>query len=172
LGKPRIELFRKWVLISEIDSRSYLISTYKFRLYPTRVQERLMVETLETCRQLYNQFLEETRERQLNFYQKQASLVTRKADNKYLKAVHSQVLQDVNIRLDKAFTAWIKGITKKPRFKRKERYNSFTYPQRPGFSIAGNRLRLSKIGAIKMKVHREVIGEPNRCTLIREIDRW
>ncbi len=127
---------------------------------------------IETCRHLYNQLLEETHEMRSDFYQKQASLVTRKVDNKYLKAVHSQVLQDVNIRLDKAHTSWVKGLTKKPRFKRRERYNSFTYPQQPGFGIWKNRLRLSKIGQIRMKVHRKLLGEPKRCTIIREIDRW
>lgn len=131
-----------------------------------------MGETLETCRHLYNQLLEETLEKRLNFYQKQASLVTRKVNNKYMKSVHSQVLQDVNIRLDRAFTAWFRRLTMRPKFKRKGRYNSFTYPQQPSFGISGNRLRLSKIGQVKMKVHREIIGELKRCTVIREIDRW
>ena len=100
------------------------------------------------------------------------SLGTRKANKKYLKAVHSQVLQDVNIRLDKAFTGWFKGLSKRPRFRRKERYYSSTYPQQPGSSILGNLLRLAKSRPIKMKVRREVSGEPTRCTIIREIDTW
>ncbi len=131
-----------------------------------------MEETLETCRRLYNDLLAETSEKRLNFYQKQASLVTRKVDNKYLKAVHSQVLQDVNLRLDKAFIAWFEGLTRRPRFKRQGRYNSFIYPQQPGFRVGSNRLELSKIGSVKMKLHREVMGEPKRCTVIRDIDKW
>ena len=147
--------------------------TYRFRLYPTKMQARLMEETLETCRRLYNDLLVETSKNHMSFYQKQASLVTRKTRSKYLQAIHSQVLQDVNVRLDKAFVSWFKGLTKKPRFKRKGRYNSFTYPQyQNGFRITGNRLILSKIGSIKMKVHRETTGEPNRCTIIRDLERW
>lgn len=149
-----------------------MITTYRFRLYPTKTQGHLMEEALETCRRLYNDLLAETSEKHLNFYQKQASLVTRKVGNKYLKAVHSQVLQDVNLRLDKAFIAWFEGLTRRPRFKRRGSYNSFTYAQQPGFRLVGNRLGLSKIGPVKMKLHREIIGEPNRCTVIREIDRW
>ncbi len=149
-----------------------VITTYRLRLYPTKTQGRLMDETVETCRRLYNGLLAETREKRLNFYQKQASLVTKKDGNKYLKAVHSQVLQDVNARLDKAFISWFEGLTRRPRFKRRGRYNSFTYPQQPGFRIVGNRLELSKVGSVKMRLHREIMGEPKRCTVIRDIDRW
>src|SRR3989442_12208120 len=150
-----------------------LFTTYRFRLCPTKTQARLMEETLETCRRLYNDLLAETTKNHMSFYQKQASLVARKTRSKYLQAIHSQVLQDVNIRLDRAFVSWFEGLTKKPRFKRRGHYNSFTYPQyENGFRINGNRLILSKIGSIKMKIHRETTGEPNRCTIIRDFDRW
>ena len=118
--------------------RSCLITTYRFRLYPNATQQHLMEETLETCRILYNKLLEETREKHLNFYQKQASLVQRKVSNKYLGAVHSQVLQDVNLRLDKAFQAFFAGLARYPRFKSRGRYNSFTYPQ-SGFKLEGDK---------------------------------
>jgi putative transposase len=32
---------------------------YKFRLYPTKAQEKKLEETLETCRRLYNRMLDE-----------------------------------------------------------------------------------------------------------------
>ena len=153
------------------NSFAIMISTYRFRLYPTRMQKRLLEETIETCGRLYNQLLFETNEKRMNFYQKQASLVEKKIANKYLEAVHSQVLQDVNVRLDKAFVAWFEGLTKRPRFRREGRYRSFTYPQQPGFTVAGNRINLSKIGSIKMKLHRQISGELKRCTVIRDINR-
>ncbi|MEM3186154.1 MAG: hypothetical protein QXQ39_05670, partial [Conexivisphaerales archaeon] len=49
--------------------------------------------------------------------------------NEFLKVVYSQVLQDVVFRLDKAFNAFYACLSKYPKFKRKDRYNSFTYPQ-------------------------------------------
>jgi len=148
-----------------------LITTYRFRLYPNTTQQHLMEETLETCRILYNQLLEETREKHLNFYQKQASLVQRKVSSKYLGAVHSQVLQDVNLRLDKAFQAFFAGLARYPRFKRRGRYNSFTYPQ-SGFKLEGDRIRLSAIGKVKVRLHRRVTGAIKRVTVIRDIDQW
>ena len=34
-------------------------ATYRYRLYPTKVQKRLLEATLETCRRWYNACLEE-----------------------------------------------------------------------------------------------------------------
>ncbi len=149
-----------------------MLVTRRFRLYPNRTQERLMEDTLETCRRLYNSLLAERMKSRTGFYEQKRSLVTLKSEDKYLRGVHSQVLQDVVLRLDKAFQAFFSGLAKYPRFKRKGRHNSFTYPQRGGFKIIGNRLRLSKVGAIKIKLHREVTGNPRRCTVIRDVDQW
>jgi len=99
-------------------------------------------------------------------------LPLRKQDNKYYKQVHSQVLQDVLLRLDKAYQAFFKNIMKYPRFKRSGKYNSFTYPQYGGFKINGNKLVLSCIGTIKFKMHRIPVGTLKRCTIIRDVDQW
>ncbi|MDV3278283.1 MAG: transposase [Nitrososphaerales archaeon] len=149
-----------------------MIVTYRFRLYPNKTQAHLMEQTLETCRRLYNDLLAERNEDGTGFYDLQHSLVERKGASKYLRAVHSQVLQDVNIRLDKAFQAFFAGLARHPRFKRSGRYNSFTYTQPGGFKIIGDRLKLSRIGSVKIKLHREIIGTPRRCAIIRDIDRW
>ena len=37
--------------------------TYKFRLYPTSEQEQNLLWTLEKCREVYNQMLEELKNR-------------------------------------------------------------------------------------------------------------
>jgi len=149
-----------------------MLVTYRFRLYPTRPQERLMAETLETCRRLYNSLLADRRENRTGFYQEQHSLIARKSESGYLRAVHSQVLQDVNIRLDRSFEAFFVGLAGRPRFKQKERYNSFRYPQVGGFRVIEGRLRLSKIGSLKMRIHRPIEGMPKTCTIVRDIDQW
>jgi putative transposase len=92
------------------------------------------------------------------------------------KDIHSQVQQDVLKRLDKAFDAFFRRLKQGatpgyPRFKSGERYHSFTYPQ-DGYEIIGNRLRLSKIGHIKIKRHREIRGKIKTCTIKREGDQW
>jgi len=72
-----------------------MLTTYRFRLYPTRTQESLLNETLETCRLLYNWMLAERRENSIGFYEQKRALVELKKREKYVRAVHSQVLQDV-----------------------------------------------------------------------------
>src|SRR5579875_1509021 len=133
--------------------------TYKFRLYPTMAQKRKLEDTLETCRRLYNLMLDDR--------------IKKKTEDKYINAVHSQVLQDAVLRLDKAFQSYFSGLSKFPRFKRKGRYNSFTYPQhRIGFKLIGNRIKLGMIGKIKIRMHREIEGEVKTATIIRDVDQW
>lgn len=150
-----------------------MITTFKFRLYPNKTQTKLMDETLETCRRLYNQLLSERIESGTGFYEQKKELVQLKMNNKFLKAVHSQVLQDVSLRLDKAFQSFFAGLSKYPRFKRKGRYNSFSYPQHEiGFDLSGTFLKLGKIGRVKIRLHREILGRLKRATLIKDIDQW
>ena len=92
-----------------------------------------------------------------------------------VRAVHSQVLQDVLRRLDKTFKAFFlrckRGLLPGfPRFRSKNRYDSFTYPQ-AGFKLNG-RLSLSKIGDIKIKLHRPIKGEIKTLTVKRENGLW
>ncbi|MDG7023033.1 MAG: transposase [Nitrososphaerota archaeon] len=146
--------------------------TYKFRLYPTKTQTRLMIETLETCRLLYNDLLNDRIENKTKAFEQKRALTVFRHGNKFLSAVHSQVLQDVVFRLDKAYGAFYAGLSRYPRFKRKDRYNSFKYPQVGGFKVVEGRLRLSKIGFVRAKFHRPLEGTPKTCTMIRDIDQW
>ncbi len=54
-----------------------------------------------------------------------------------------------------------------PRFQNKQRYNSFTFAQ-SGFSISDNRLTLSKIGKVKIKLHRAIVGKVKTLTVSRD----
>src|SRR5712692_11282999 len=120
--------------------------TYKFRIYPTAAQARTMEETLETCRMLYNSMLADRIESGTGFYDQKKMLVELKHnDDKHLTSIHSQVLHEVVLRLDKAYQAFFAGLSRYPKFCRSGRYNSFTYPQR-GFMLEGDRIRLSTIG--------------------------
>jgi len=145
--------------------------TYKFRMYPTAAQARIMQETLETCRSLYNMMLADRMERRTDFYEQKKMLVELKHDDKHLKSVHSQVLQDVVLRLDKAYQRFFAALSRYPRFRRSRRYNSFTYPQ-SGFRLEGDRMRLSTIGEVRVMLHRHVIGTIRRATVIRDINQW
>jgi putative transposase len=153
------------------SGKSALI-TYKFRLYPTNAQLKLMSETLETCRLLYNELLAIKIDKRVDFFTLKRSLVQRKAGNKYLSSINAQVLQDVNLRLDKAFERFVTGLSRHPKFKRMGRYKSFTYPQLGGFRIIDGKLRLSKIGLVRIVTHRPITGGPKTCTIVRDVNQW
>ncbi len=77
-----------------------------------------MEETLETCRRLYNTMLADRTENKTGFYDQKKMLVELKHDDKHFKSIHSQVLQDVVLRLDKAYQAFFAGLGRYPKFRR------------------------------------------------------
>jgi putative transposase len=137
--------------------------------------------TLDVCRELYNAALQERREawssrRKGIYYVEQAKqLPDIKAVREDVGAVHSQVLQDALRRIDKTFQAFFLRCQRGqvpgfPRFRSESRYDSFTYPQ-GGFKLSG-RLSLSKIGDIKIKLHRAIKGQIKTLSLKRENGMW
>lgn len=150
--------------------------TYKYRLYPTRHQARLLEHTLGLCRELYNAALQHRRDayrmagKSISFAEQSAALVECKEVRPDLADVYSQVLQDVLHRVDKTFKAFF-ACGGYPRFKGKNRYDSFTYPQL-GWSLRNDRLTLSKIGVLKLKLHRPVCGKVKTVAIRREGDSW
>ena len=155
--------------------------TFKYRLYTNRRQREKLQATLEVCRELYNAAVQERREawsshrKSIHYVEQANQLPDIKAVREDVRAVHSQVLQDVLRRIDKTFQAFFLRCRRGqvpgfPRFRSKSRYDSFTYPQ-AGFKLSG-RLLLSKIGEIKMKLHRPVKGEIKTLTIKREQGMW
>ena len=150
---------------------------FKYRIYPTKKQDRIMSQWLEECRWLFNHFLAERKnaweqeQKSLSLYEQHASLPALKEQRPSLASVHSQVLQNVAVRIDLAFKAFFRRVKAGekpgyPRFRGKGRYDSFTFPQ-SGFSLDGNILRLSKIGNVKVVLHRPVEGNIKTCTIKR-----
>ncbi len=176
-------------------------NAFKYRLSPTRKQEQTLFWTLARCREVYNAALTErrdayhfhvrqhpnyydpetrrrlTKELTVNYYgQKRDATAMKEAREEY-QNIHSQVLQDVLLRLDRAFKAFFRRVKEGeepgyPRFQGRDRYDSFTYPQ-GGYSLThDSRVCLSKIGSIKVKLHRPLEGKAKTCTIKREGNHW
>ena len=160
---------------------------YRFRIYPNKNQEVKINRTLDTCRHLYNDSLaERKRQAELNrlcfvfevcpwgkpewidYYDQADELTSEKTPKQ--KEIFSQVLQDVLRRLDKNFKNFYRGFGY-PRFKGRNRYGSFTYPQM-GFEIQDDKLKLSKIGSIRIILHRQIEGKIKTCTIKKDVDQW
>jgi putative transposase len=160
---------------------------FKFRIYPNKNQEVNMDRTLSTCRHLYNDALaERKKEAELNRikrdfqifpwgkpdwigYEDQANNLS-ESKTDFQKDVHSQVLQNTLKRLDRSFKNFFNGFGY-PRFKGRNRYDSFTYPQ-SGFELKEGKLTLSKIGDLTIILHREMEGRIKTCTIKKDVDQW
>jgi putative transposase len=155
--------------------------TFKYRLYPNHQQQEKLQATLDVCRELYNAGLQERRDawsvarKSVGYVEQADQLGDIKSIRDDVAAVHSQVLQDVLRRLDKTFHAFFLRCKRGqkpgfPRFRSKARYDSFTYPQ-SGYQLNG-RLQLSKVGTVKIKLHRPIKGDIKTLTVKRENGHW
>ncbi len=91
----------------------------------------------------------------------------------FLKDCHSQVLQQSLKQLEKAFKdGFDKTQPNKrlPRFKKKSARDSFRYPQ--GFKIENNKVFLPKIGWLRFRQSRQLLGVVKNITVSRQSDGW
>jgi putative transposase len=162
-----------------------VLKTFQYRLYPTKAQETKMRATLDECRWLYNHLLEarksawEAGQESLRLYDQLGTLPALKAERPSLATVHSQVLQNVGVRIDLAFKAFFRRVKAGekpgyPRFRGRERYDSFCYPQAPsGCKLSGDRLTLSGIGTVRLVLHRLLEGKPKTvCVRRSSTGKW
>ena len=141
-----------------------------------------MNATLETCRRVYNSLLNsrkyeyEVTGKSLSRVDQINTLPKWRKEFPEIEDVYSQVLQNVAFRVDLAYRAFFRRCKEKkekvgfPRFKG-DGYDSFCYPQ-SGFSIHENTVYLSKIGQVKIILHRPILGKIKTCTVRRQAGKW
>jgi len=149
--------------------------TFKYRICPTAKQTYILNQMLEECRWVFNQTLAlrknawEQKQESISLYQTNSLLPQWKQERPSLTMVYSQVLQDVQERVDLAFKAFFRRVKAGekpgyPRFRGKGRYDGLTYPQF-GFSLEDGSVKAAKIGNIKAIVHRPLEGKMKTLTL-------
>ena len=158
-------------------------TSYQYKIKPTKEQREKIDRTLEMLRYQYNYLLaqrfnwyEQNRcsidrcslvchlpelKDQPNYYNQKASLTQLKKDRSWYKDIHSGVLQGMTKRVELAFDRWLGGDCNgkksgRPRFKGAGQYKTFTYPQFKMHWFVGNKIQLSKIGEVKVIVHRPI----------------
>ncbi len=157
--------------------------SYKYPIFPDKATQQKLAEALEACRWLYNRLLQELNEAKekgikLTTYDTQNMIPVLKLENPKLNLVYSKVLQMVN------YTLWsnIKGLSASKkngrkigrlRFKGYGWYKTMNYNQ-SGFKLDQDHgcLHLSKIGDIKIKMHRKVQGRIKAILIKREGRQW
>jgi len=175
-------------------TRQTLKKTFKYRLEPTKSQQDILKKQLSLCRWLYNHFLEERKtlyernKTKITCYDQIKKIPSLKKEKPELQNVYSQTLQDVARKLDKAFQNFFRRVKENqngkkqkpgyPRFKGYWRYDSFVYPQsgfeiKKGLKEKNNKFHLSKIGFLKIKLHRPIKGNIKTLTIRRtNTNKW
>lgn len=161
-----------------------MLKTFKYRLYPTKLQVTKMANILEQTRWVYNETLAlrknawESEKKSISLYETNKKLVEWKSEKPELNDVFSQALQNAQLRVDLAFKAFFKRCKSGenpgyPRFKGKSRYHSITYPQ-SGFKLhPDGSVYLSKIDRVKVVLHRPTEGTIKTCTVKRTAtNKW
>jgi putative transposase len=150
---------------------------FRYRLYPSKKQKKILEEQLELCRAAYNNLLDHCKSQYREWdltptqFDLNKLLPSFKRLRPELSRVHSQVLQNISKRIMDAYTgfharrrAGLKAGL--PRFKKHGRYKSVTYPQ-SGFRVEGGKLYLSKIGRLKVNLHRPIEDRIKTLTVKR-----
>ena len=165
---------------------------FKYRLQPSKSQRTKLLETLELCRWVYNETLAtrknnwEQSGQTLSLYQTNKLLTLWKREHLELKGVFSQVLQNAQERVDLAFRSFFRRLKAGekpgyPRFRAPGRYDSFTFKQfgfkllDPDTKLQGkcNYLFLSKIGVVKIILHRPIEGQIKTLIIQRDaVGNW
>jgi putative transposase len=143
---------------------------YRYRIYPSQKQKARIINSLKTCKTIYNELLNISR-----LVYTECSKSMNKFDyNKYLTGkypeIHSQVRQNVSDRVHKSFQNFFRRVKNPkekekgfPRFK--SRVNSITFPQSGFKLLSDKKIRLSKINSVPIVLHRAPKGRIKTLTI-------
>jgi putative transposase len=136
--------------------------SFRYRIYPTKSQEAALDKQLQMCRGLYNMALDQriwayrTQQIGISVFEQMRQLTEMKAEFSEFTQIHVHVLQNTLKKLDKAYSRFFGGAGF-PRFKSKDRFRTLQF-NNTGFRLLDNKLRISKVGDIKIKLSRPVDG--------------
>ena len=131
---------------------------YKYRLYPNKEQEILLAKTFGCVRFIYNKMLSDKIEHYKETKEKLNNTPAQyKKEFEWLKEVDSLALANEQMNLQTAYNNFFRSPKVGfPKFKSRKR-NRFSYTtnnQNGTVSIKDGKLRLPKIGLVRIKLHR------------------
>ena len=171
--------------------------TFKYPVYPTKIQEQTLLAWFDHLCNLQNsarnnrKHAYETEGRFVTQSEQQALLTVARAKYDDFRAVPQDFQVSILKRVDKAFDNFRRrckeGAEKKgyPRFKMRVR--SLTWCLRKHKLKTGervrqnpiietdfrhNRLKVPKLGEIKIRMHRPLVGDPKEVTLVKKASGW
>ena len=158
-----------------------MFRSYKYRLYATPEQEKILNSWLGQLRFVWNHFLNENQKE----YGANKKFIWKYGLNNLLPdlkkqyqwiSAPSQSLQHISENLDKALKKFCKNKTTIGFPKFKSKYGTPTgihIPQQVGQIKTGkNFIKIPKLGEIKWVLHRPMKGVLKSITITRDVDQW
>ncbi|MDY0273124.1 MAG: transposase [Advenella sp.] len=158
------------------------LQAFKFELMPNGEQQRAMRRFAGSCRFVYNKALamqKENREAGNKFigYVPMAAnlpIWKRETGQEWLKDAPSQALQHALKDLEKAYKNYFAKRANFPRFKRKGSGDRFRYPEPKQINLDqdNSRIFLPKLGWLRYRNSRKVLGEVRNATVSQSGGKW
>lgn len=158
------------------------LQAFKFELMPDGEQQRAMRRFAGSCRFVYNKALALQKENHeagnkfIGYVPMAANLPIwkRETGQEWLKDAPSQALQHALKDLEKAYKNFFAKRAGFPRFKRKGSGDSFRYPEPKQIKLdqANGRILLPKLGCLRYRNSRDVLGEVRNATVSQSGGKW
>ena len=166
--------------------------TFKYPVYPTKTQEHTLFEWLDHLCELQNSarhdriVVHETENRFVTQYDQQALLTVARKKYDDFRAVPQDMQVSALKRTEKAFAAFRRrcenGAAKKgyPRYKKRVRSMTWSLRKYKGVrenpiiatDFRHNRLKVPKLGEVRLYMHRPLQGDPKEVTLVKKASGW
>ena len=160
---------------------------FRFKLSPTKVQSEQLQQFTGSCRYIFNHFLavqkdlyqqrKETNNPDIKFLsynQCSASLTQLKQEEatRWLTNTPNHSLQQSLMDLVRAVKGWLTNKTGFPKFKKRGRRDAIRFPVAPLVNQLDKTIKLPKLGLVKYRKSREIIGTVRSATISREGQHW
>lgn len=157
-----------------------ILKAYKIRIYPNRTQIKQIETTFGAVRNVYNYFVNLTKERldlgeyKLNYNTESSVLTLLKLERDWLTLADKFTLQNAIKDQDRAFANLFEKRAKFPRFRsKKDNYQTYrTNLTNGNIAIIDNKLKLPKLGFIKFAKSQEIIGKILNVTVLRSNGKY
>lgn len=159
------------------------MKVYKYKLKPNKAFIAKCENALDICREIYNAALQERRDawrmakKNVTYFDQCRGLTEIRQIREDVKGVCMKIERSALDRLSKTFQSYFRRLKKGetagyPRFKGKNRYNSFTVMGPESFKLKGNKLTITKLGSCRLRLHRPIEGKMKTCSIKREAAGW
>ncbi|MCP5161063.1 MAG: IS200/IS605 family element transposase accessory protein TnpB [Hahellaceae bacterium] len=156
------------------------LQAFKYELMPDGEQQRTMRRFAGSCRFVFNKALALQQahyaegKKKLSYADlcKHLTEWRKNSETQWLSETHSQPLQQTLKDLERAYKNFFEKRADFPRFKKKGQSDSFRYPQGCKLDQANSRIFLPKLGWMRYRNSRELMGAVKNVTVSGKQGKW